>query len=209
MLNRVSLAVCLSFLLTSGAFAQSTSTEALQAQSFPIPPIMARAGIVVDGDSGAVLASLNPHLHLPMASTTKIMTALLALKMGRLTDRVTVPKSAFNYEWDATVMGLHAGQVVTLTRSALRTAASIRRGCCQYHRHPLRRYRGKICSPDEPRSGPPRHERYALRQCSRLDGRGAPYVGLRPGEAGASTWSASQTSSRSRRPGPTTGAVTS
>lgn len=115
MLNRVSLAVCLSFLLTSGAFAQSTSTEALQAQTFPVPPIMARAGIVVDGDSGAILASLNPHMHLPMASTTKIMTALLALKMGRLTDRIVVPKAAFNYEWDATVMGLHAGQVVTLS----------------------------------------------------------------------------------------------
>jgi D-alanyl-D-alanine carboxypeptidase len=114
MLNRVSLAVFLSFLLTSSVFAQSTSTEALQAQNFPVPPIMARAGIVVDGDSGAVLASLNPHVHLPMASTTKIMTALLALKVGRLTDRITVPKSAFNYESDATVMGLHAGQVVTL-----------------------------------------------------------------------------------------------
>jgi D-alanyl-D-alanine carboxypeptidase len=114
MLNRVSLAVCLSFLLTSSAFAQSTSTEALQAQTFPVPPIMARAGIVVDGDSGAILASLNPHLHLPMASTTKIMTALLALKMGHLTDRIVVSKAAFNYEWDATVMGLHAGQVVTL-----------------------------------------------------------------------------------------------
>ncbi len=114
MLNRVSLAVCLCFLLTSSAFAQSTTTETRQAQTFPVPPIMARAGIVVDGDSGAILASLNPHVHLPMASTTKIMTALLAIKLGHLTDRIVVPKSAFNYEWDATVMGLHAGQVVTL-----------------------------------------------------------------------------------------------
>ena len=114
MLNRVFLAVCLSFLLTSSAFAQSTSTEALRAQAFPVPPIMARAGIVGDGDSGAILASLNPHVQLPMASTTKIMTALLASKMGRLTDRITVPRAAFNDEWDATAMGLHAGQVVTL-----------------------------------------------------------------------------------------------
>src|SRR5579872_1029080 len=75
MLNRVFLAVCLSFIVTSSAFAQSTTTEARQAQSFPVPPVLARAGIVVDGDSGAILASLNPHLQLPMASTTKIMTA--------------------------------------------------------------------------------------------------------------------------------------
>lgn len=114
MLSRVTLAVCLSILLTSGAFAQSTSIEARQAQAFPGPPILARAGIVVDGDSGAILASRNPHLRLPMASTTKIMTALLALHLGQLTDRIVVPKAAFDYEWDATVMGLHAGQVVTL-----------------------------------------------------------------------------------------------
>lgn len=49
-----------------------------------------------------------------MASTTKIMTALLALQMGRLTDRITVPAGAFNFESDATVMGLRAGEVVTL-----------------------------------------------------------------------------------------------
>ncbi|HEX6508401.1 MAG TPA: D-alanyl-D-alanine carboxypeptidase family protein, partial [Chloroflexota bacterium] len=74
----------------------------------------AKSGIVIDADSGAILASLNPHLHLPMASTTKIMTAVLALQLGHLEDRIVVPRSAFNYEWDATVMGLHAGQVVTL-----------------------------------------------------------------------------------------------
>jgi hypothetical protein len=68
----------------------------------------------MDGDSGAILESLNPHLPLPMASTTKIMTALLALQLGQLTDRIVVPSAAFNYESDATVMGLHAGQVVTL-----------------------------------------------------------------------------------------------
>ena len=49
-----------------------------------------------------------------MASTTKIMTALLALQIGKLDDRITVPRAAFNYEWDATVMGLRPGQVVTL-----------------------------------------------------------------------------------------------
>jgi D-alanyl-D-alanine carboxypeptidase len=114
MLTRVSLAVCLLFLLTSGASAQSISPEARQAQAFPAPPILARAAIVEDGDSGAVLASLNPHLRLPMASTTKIMTALLALRLGHLTDRIVVPSGAFNFESDATVMGLHAGQVVTL-----------------------------------------------------------------------------------------------
>lgn len=68
----------------------------------------------MDAGTGKVLAAVNPHVHLAIASTTKVMTAVLALKLGRLSDRITVPKSAFNYEWDATVMGLHAGQTVTL-----------------------------------------------------------------------------------------------
>lgn len=68
----------------------------------------------MDATNGTVLAAKSPHLRLPMASTTKVMTALLALKMGNLSDRITVPKAAFNFESDATVMGLHPGAVVTL-----------------------------------------------------------------------------------------------
>jgi D-alanyl-D-alanine carboxypeptidase len=92
----------------------SLSQEALLGQSFPAPPVRARAAIVVDADTGKVLAGVNMHLRLPMASTTKLMTALLALQLGKLTDRIRVPAAAFDFESDATIMGLHAGQVVTL-----------------------------------------------------------------------------------------------
>ncbi|GAC1404264.1 MAG: hypothetical protein NVSMB52_18090 [Chloroflexota bacterium] len=68
----------------------------------------------MDATNGKVLGSVNAHMHLPIASTTKIMTALLAVQFGDLSDRIRVPKSAFNYESDATVMGLHPGQIVTL-----------------------------------------------------------------------------------------------
>lgn len=68
----------------------------------------------MDATTGKVLASVNAHRQLPMASTTKVMTAVVAIENGNLTDRITVPKAAFNYEWDATVMGLKPGQVVTL-----------------------------------------------------------------------------------------------
>jgi len=68
----------------------------------------------MDATSGQVLASINPHARLPIASTTKVMTALVALQVGQLGDLITVPAGAFNYESDATVMGLHAGQVVSL-----------------------------------------------------------------------------------------------
>jgi D-alanyl-D-alanine carboxypeptidase len=43
------------------------------------PRIAARGAIVVDRRSGRVLWALHPHRRLPIASTTKIMTAVLAL----------------------------------------------------------------------------------------------------------------------------------
>jgi D-alanyl-D-alanine carboxypeptidase len=61
-----------------------------------------------------VLGDRNMHMHLPIASTTKIMTGLIALQLGHLDDRIVVPKAAFNFEPDATVMGLRPGETVTL-----------------------------------------------------------------------------------------------
>jgi D-alanyl-D-alanine carboxypeptidase (penicillin-binding protein 5/6) len=43
-------------------------------------PFSARAAILIDADDGRVLWTKRPHLRLPIASTTKIMTALLALQ---------------------------------------------------------------------------------------------------------------------------------
>jgi D-alanyl-D-alanine carboxypeptidase len=114
MLRPVSLAIVSLALLASTAFARGAKSESNQAQSFPWPPLRAHAGVVMDANSGIVLASVNKHLHLPMASTTKVMTALVAIENGSLIDKIKVPKAAFNYESDATIMGLHPGQVVTL-----------------------------------------------------------------------------------------------
>jgi D-alanyl-D-alanine carboxypeptidase len=113
-LRPVFLALSLVLILTSSVLAAGPASPAVQAKSFPAPPIRARAGVVMDATTGQVLASVNPHLHLPMASTTKVMTALVAVLHGKLTDRITVPKAAFNYESDATVMGLKPRMVVTL-----------------------------------------------------------------------------------------------
>jgi D-alanyl-D-alanine carboxypeptidase len=114
MLSRVSLAFCCLLVFSSPAFARTNVSAANQARSFPGPPLRASAAVVMDATNGDVLYARKAHEHRPIASTTKIMTALLALQMGSLTDRIVVPKSAFNYEWDATVMGLHPKQVVTL-----------------------------------------------------------------------------------------------
>lgn len=114
MSRRVFVLLSLLLLCSSTASAQANPTEAAAARSFPTPPVRAWAALVMDASAGTVMAAVNAHLRLPMASTTKIMTALVALQRGQLTDVIRVPRTAFNYESDATVMGLRPGQVVTL-----------------------------------------------------------------------------------------------
>jgi len=56
--------------------------------------ITAKAGIVIDRHTGEVLWQRNPDLELPPASTTKVMTALLAIKSGRLAESFPVSAEA-------------------------------------------------------------------------------------------------------------------
>jgi D-alanyl-D-alanine carboxypeptidase len=57
------------------------------------PPLSARAAILVDARTGRVLWALRPHLRRPIASTTKIMTAVLALQKLRPQAWVTIDPS--------------------------------------------------------------------------------------------------------------------
>ena len=56
--------------------------------------LSARAAIVADAGTGQVLWAQRPHRRLPVASTTKIMTALLALRALPRDALVTVPPAA-------------------------------------------------------------------------------------------------------------------
>jgi D-alanyl-D-alanine carboxypeptidase len=107
-------AAILPLLIWAPALAQTNTPLATLAKSYPAPPIEARSAVLLDAETGKVLASKNAHLHVQIASTTKVMTAVLALQLGHLDDRITVPAGAFNFESDATVMGLKPGETVTL-----------------------------------------------------------------------------------------------
>lgn len=54
------------------------------------PDISAKAAIVMDSESKVILFSKNPGLLFSMASTTKIMTALVALDYYKMSDILTV-----------------------------------------------------------------------------------------------------------------------
>lgn len=58
------------------------------------PQTYAKAACLIDGKSGAVLYEKSGNLRLPMASTTKIMTALVVLEHLPFDTIVTVPKEA-------------------------------------------------------------------------------------------------------------------
>ena len=64
------------------------------ALAFRRPKVSAKAAIVIDGTTGQILYAKNIHEHLPMASTTKMMAATVALEHGRLSDIVEVSKKA-------------------------------------------------------------------------------------------------------------------
>lgn len=76
------------------------------------PDINARSAIVIDFDSGRVLYEKNAYQKRPMASTTKIMTAIVALEYGNLDDIVTVSKNAASI-WGSTIK-LTSGEQLTL-----------------------------------------------------------------------------------------------
>ena len=57
------------------------------------PKVLASAAVLVDGKTGRVLWARNAHERRQVASTTKIMTALLALRKLQPHDIVTVDKS--------------------------------------------------------------------------------------------------------------------
>ena len=71
------------------------NVSAAAAPSQPSQPfVAAHAAILMDAETGRVLWEKNAHKPLSMASTTKIMTAIMALEQGNLDDIVTVSKLA-------------------------------------------------------------------------------------------------------------------
>ena len=72
----------------------------------------AGAAVVMEVQTGALLFSQNPHEELPMASTTKIMTALLTLEQPGLDEEFIVDPEAIRVEGSS--MGLREGDTVTL-----------------------------------------------------------------------------------------------
>lgn len=87
------------------------SVGSLPAAGASPPMVSARSAIVISADTGSVLSEYNPHLRLPMASTTKIMTALLLAEAGAPETTIVTTKEMVTVEGSS--MGLMEGDTVT------------------------------------------------------------------------------------------------
>jgi len=77
------------------------------------PSVAARAAAVLDVSSGQILYGKSATARVPMASTTKIMTALIALESGNLSQVVNVTVDSRKCV-DCSLMGLRPGERLTL-----------------------------------------------------------------------------------------------
>ncbi|KPU45585.1 D-alanyl-D-alanine carboxypeptidase DacB precursor [Oxobacter pfennigii] len=78
------------------------------------PSIDAQGAILIEAHSGKVLYQKNEDEKLYPASTTKILTALIALEMGDLEDIITVGKEVMMVPWDSSKAYLKEGEEISL-----------------------------------------------------------------------------------------------
>jgi D-alanyl-D-alanine carboxypeptidase (penicillin-binding protein 5/6) len=101
--------------------------SAQQARDTGEPHVAARAWVLTDLRSGDVLAGENTSRKLPIASTTKIMEALVVLENGDLGEEATVSRDAASYATPAySNVGLLPGD--TLSVRELLVAALVSSG---------------------------------------------------------------------------------
>lgn len=80
------------------------------------PVVQSQIAYLMDANTGNVLVNENGEAPVQMASTTKIMTALIAIQTGNLDQLVTIHQDAYNEVWlhDGSSAGLVVGDQIPL-----------------------------------------------------------------------------------------------
>ena len=91
------------------------NVDSLETNSNPIqmPTINSRAYVVIDRKSNTILVGKNENQKKKMASTTKIMTALIVIEHTNLSDTVEISKKASNT--GGSRLGLKTGDKITVS----------------------------------------------------------------------------------------------
>lgn len=96
-----------------------TPQPILTVQGTP-PALSATSSYLLDTDTGHVLETVNSQAPVPMASTTKIMTALIAIQAGNLDQTITVGQDAIDR------VGYHADGSTDGSSANLRVGESMK-----------------------------------------------------------------------------------
>ncbi len=90
--------------------------ESNDIDNWPAGPVTsAQSAILMNVDTGAVLYAKNIHKKSFPASTTKILTCLVAMEQGNLDDTVTFSTEAvFSVPGDGSNMGMDVGEAITM-----------------------------------------------------------------------------------------------
>src|ERR1700760_360729 len=105
------LAVLLGVLVVAGAASGAKPSQGARHRA-PGPHVLAKAWALVDGRTGEVLTSHAGNERRLIASTTKLMTAYVAMKDLPL--KKIVHAQPFDYEYGDSVMGLRPGQRISV-----------------------------------------------------------------------------------------------
>jgi D-alanyl-D-alanine carboxypeptidase (penicillin-binding protein 5/6) len=86
-----------------------------QANTVDISAIQATSVILIDEQTGSILASRQANIRRPMASLTKIMTAAIVLEFAQPDSLITIPKKATQgLPEDSALMGITSGEQYTV-----------------------------------------------------------------------------------------------
>lgn len=80
---------------------------------YAAPSVLSESAVLIDANSGTILAQKNADKKMYPASLTKIMTAILAIEMGELTDVITVDDDT-PHEIYGSHIALEEGEILTL-----------------------------------------------------------------------------------------------
>ncbi len=109
LVRRIGRGVLLFLFLTTCLISPATAAQ----QQAAIPPqVSGKAALLMDSKSGEILYTYNADVQLPPASTTKILTGIIAIERTKLTDIVTGGKNPTLVIPSA--IGLHEGETITM-----------------------------------------------------------------------------------------------
>ena len=125
----------------------TSAVPAASAAAPPGPEVSARSAALLDADSGRLLYEKDARRRMPIASVTKIMTAIVAIEHGNLSEKVTVSSRAEGVEGSS--IYLAGGRADPPRASVVRTDAPVRQRCGGGDRRTCGRIGGGLCLYDE------------------------------------------------------------